>query len=208
MATLVALVLGSLVLTALGVLAVGWCVRRSLRRLRARLSGAMGAVLERRAVAVERPRTQALRKVSRRREAVVVRSWLPGQARAVAALRRDLHRDVRGAAEAVAVGLEAGRPVQPLAAIASRLQRSAASIDVDLAIVGAEPDPSRRRALLEDQQARIETVQRACEQVRRGVLLAGSVTTGPLLPGVVDDLNDEVIRLGLWARAHHELHGH
>ena len=202
MATLIALVLGTLVLIALVVLASAWLLRRAVSRLRARLRAAVGAAVDRRA----EPRVSSLRKVSRR-QAVVVQSMLPGRARAVAALRRDLHRDVQGAAEAVAVGLEAGRPVQPLAAIASRLQRSAASIDVDLAIVGAEPDPRRRRALLDDQQARIETVRRACEQVRRGVLLAGSVTTGALLPGVVDDLNDEVIRLGLWAKAHHELQG-
>lgn len=209
MAMLATLVPGALVITAVLLLTGAWLLVLSLRRLRARLRDRVAAMLGHcvhSQVSAASPGKHPLVNVTRR-QAVTLQSWLPGRSHAVAGLRCDLHRDVRGATQAVAVGLEAGRPVQSLSAVANRLQRSAASIDVDLAIIAAEPDVSRRRDLLAEQHERIETVRRACEQVRRGVLLAGSATTGPLLPGVVDDLNDEVIRLGLWARAHHELQG-
>jgi hypothetical protein len=205
MSTLVTVVLGSVAITAALMAWICWLLVRGVRRQKARLAARVGRIVgpdTRRptsATSVARPIT--------RRQAVTVQAWLPGRSRAVAVVRRDVQRDLRASRRSVAVGLEAGRPVQPLAAIMGRLESSVAALDVDLAVIGAEPNGSRRRQLLAEQDPRIHTLRRAFEQVRRGVLLAGSVTSGPLLPVVVDDLNDEVIRLGLWAKAHHELHG-
>lgn len=232
MSTLTALALAT-VACALALFVGGsWLVIRTLRRLRSRLAGRLAALgtLAQTAAQRARPESSASTPLpSRQRRpprlpsrprsglstpkplapapSLCLQAWLPGRSRAVAAVRRDLHRDVRSANQAVRSGLEAGRPVQSLAAIAARLQRSAVGLDTDLAVIAAEPDGAERSQLLRQQHERIETVRRACQQLRRGVLLAGSATTGPLLPTVVDDLNDEVIRLGLWAAAHRELNG-
>jgi hypothetical protein len=204
MSTFVTVVLGSMVVTAALMAWLSWLVVRVVRRQKARLSARVARIVgpEGRHRSGLLPPTRAVR-----RQAVTVQAWLPGRSRAVATVRRDLRRDLRASRRSVAVGLEAGRPVQPLAAIMTRLQSSVTAFDVDLAIIAAEPNASRRRQLLAEQGERIHGLRRAFEQVRRGVLLAGSVSSGPLLPVVVDDLNDEVIRLGLWAKAHHELHG-
>ncbi|MCW2599764.1 MAG: hypothetical protein JWM02_1593 [Frankiales bacterium] len=200
MSTLVTVIVSVLALTAAFLLLAFWLLVRGARRLRTRLSRRVFAVLgaHRRWSAPLPPA---------RSRVVTLQAWLPGRARPVAALRRDLHRDVHGAVRAVEVGLEAGRPVRPLAAIGTRLQRTAFDLDVDLAVIAAEPDLTRRRALLDEQADRIQALRHACAQVRRGVLLAGSATTGPLLPVVMGDINDEVVRLDLWAKAHRELQG-
>lgn len=136
---------------------------------------------------------------------VWLRAASPGAGRAVAIVRRDLRRDVTGAVRAVDVGRRAGRPVEALGAIARRLDEQAKVLDVDLAVLAAEPDPRTRRRLLAAQEGRISLLRRACGEVRRGVLLAGTTTTAPLLASMVDDLNDEIILLGLRARAYAEL---
>jgi hypothetical protein len=205
MSTLVTIVLGSIAVTAALMAWLCWLLVRGVRRQKARLDARVTKI------AGPHPRRRSASAAAAppaiRRQAVTVQAWLPGRSRAVAVVRRDLQRDLRASHRSVAVGLEAGRPVQPLAAIMGRLQSSVAALDVDLAVIAAEPNGSLRRQLLAEQGERIHGLRRAFEQVRRGVLLAGSVTSGPLFPVVVDDLNDEVIRLGLWAKAHHELHG-
>jgi len=197
---------------------LGYDLDDTARRLRARLTGTLATRLPTARSQWHRPlnlhgpaldaQPRPLRNGRRaliNRRAVTIQAWLPGHNRAVATVRRDLHHDVSGAARAVAVGMQAGRPVQPLAAITARLQHSAADLDVDLAVIAADPDPARCRRMLVQQDDRVHALQRACEQVRTGVLLAGSATNGALLPALIDDLNDEVLRLGLWASARHEL---
>jgi hypothetical protein len=184
MSTLISLVAIVACVTIISLGCGAWLLLRGLRQVRAR----------------------CLRAVTGR-HVVAAQSRLPGSSRAAAAVRRDLDRDLRGAAQAVAAGLAAGRPVEPLRTITIRLRRTAADIDVDLAVIAAEPDPVVQRQLLAEQAERVASVRRACAQVRRGVLLAGSATTGPLLDQVVEELGDEIIRLGLWAQAHRELHG-
>jgi hypothetical protein len=112
---------------------------------------------------------------------------------------------VTGAIRAVAAGRQAGRPVEALGSIARRLDEQARALDVDLAVIAAEPDPRSRSRLLAAQEDRVILLRRACAEVRRGVLLAGTATTAPLLASMVDELNDEVILLGLRARAYAEL---
>ena len=136
---------------------------------------------------------------------VRLRAAIPGAGRDVAIIRRDLRADVAAAGRAVSAGRQAGRPVDGLAGIVRRLQEQGAHLDIDLSIIGTEPDRHIRRRLLAAQDERVALLRRACGDVRRGVLLAGGVTTGPLLQPVVDDLNDEVTALGLWASAYAEL---
>ncbi|MGZ6827875.1 MAG: hypothetical protein ACXVGH_13895, partial [Mycobacteriales bacterium] len=130
---------------------------------------------------------------------------LLGPGRDVAVARRDLRAEVTGAKRAVAAGRQARRPVDGLDSIVRELRAQAHALDVDLSVIATEPDRGIRRQLLAAQQERIALVRRACGQVRRGVVLAGAATTAPLLRAVVDELNDEVLGLGLRARAYAEL---
>jgi hypothetical protein len=181
MTTLVTLLLWTVLVSALLVGTAVLTVRWAWRRTRRAVSVAVSARTNR------------------------VRAVVPGPGREVAALRRDLQADVAGAGRAVTAGRQAGRPVEALGGITRRLAEQARALDVDLAVIGAEPDRSARRQLLAAQQERVALLRRSCAQVRRGVLLAGSVTTAALLPSLVADLDDEVVLLGLRARAYAEL---
>ncbi|MCU1593754.1 MAG: hypothetical protein JWO12_1146 [Frankiales bacterium] len=139
---------------------------------------------------------------------VRARAAVPGPGREVAVVRRALRADVAGADRSVSTGRQAGRPVEGLGSIVRRLREQAHVLDVDLAVIASEPDRRVRQQLLRTQDGRVLLLRRACAEVRRGVLLAGSATTAPLLSSMVDDLNDEVIALGLRARAYAELTGH
>jgi hypothetical protein len=122
-------------------------------------------------------------------------------------VRRDLITDVIGAQRAVAVGRDAGRPVHGLDSIVRRLSEQARALDVDLRVVAAEPDRGLRRRLLAGQAERVALLRHACGQVRQGVLLAGSATTAPLLGPLVEELDEELLALGLRAHAYRELVG-
>lgn len=144
-----------------------------------------------------------------RHPAAAVHLWavLPGPGRAIARVRRELALDVRGARRAVTAGRDAGRPVQGLQSVLARLTEQARALDVDLAVIGNEPDRLARQRLLGAQAERLTLLRRACAEVRRAVLLAGSVSTQGLLRSMENDLNDEVIALALRARAYVELTG-
>jgi hypothetical protein len=139
---------------------------------------------------------------------VKARAAVPGPGRDVAVVRRDVRAEVTGAERAVSTGRQAGRPVEGLGSIVRRLREQAHALDVDLAVIASEPDRRIRRQLLAAQGERVVLLRRACGEVRRGVLLAGSATTAPLLSSMMNELNDEVIALGLRARAYAELTGH
>jgi hypothetical protein len=91
--------------------------------------------------------------------------------------------------------------------VVRRLMEHARQLDVDLLVVAAEPDALERRRLLAAQADRVALLRRAFGEVRRGVLLAGSTSTWPLLTSMVADLNDEIIALGLQAQAYQEMSG-
>ena len=211
MGTFIAIVLTLLAATGV-VMGVGcWLLIRAAHRVRTRVSRRVQTVRAGvvRPTGVPAPWAAQVPPLPTRRAFLSsVSARLPGPKREVAQVRRDLQREMRGAAQAVHLGLRDGRPVAPLARLVGHLQRSATELDTDLAVVAADPDRSRQASLVAEQQPRIDALLRACEQVRRGVLLAGSAASGPLLPGILDELDDEVIRLGLWAQAHRELNGH
>lgn len=210
MGTFFAVVLTLLAVTAV-VMGVGcWLLLRAARRVRTRVSRRVqtvrGGVV--RQTGVPAPWAGQVPALPTRRAFLSSMSArLPGPKREVTQVRRDLQREMQGAAQAVHLGLRDGRPVAPLARLVGHLQRSATELDTDLAVVAADPDRTRQVGLVAEQRPRIDALLRACEQVRRGVLLAGSATSGPILPGILDELDDEVIRLGLWSQAHRELHG-
>jgi len=205
---LVVLALLALASTAVAVLTVRWAFRRARRALLARVT----AVLGRGRQAASRPGpdpllAQAARLLTARTSATAapIRACVPGPGREVALMRRDLAREVGGAARAVTAGWRDGRPVEGLASIVGRLSQQARSVDVDLAVAAAEPDRGARGALLAAQAERLVLIRRACMQVRRGVTLAGSATTAPLLDAVLEELDDEVVALGLRVDAYREL---
>lgn len=186
------------------VFTVRWAARRARRAVVARLS----QVLPGRSTSAPLPLPVAAvpaRVASAAR--VHARAAVPGAGRDVAVVRRDLRRDVAGTTRAVAAARAAGRPVASLETVIRRLGEQAQAVDVDLLVVGAKPDTAVRRRLLAAQAERVALLQRACGQVRRGVVLAGESTTAPLLAGLLDELEEEVIALGLRAAAHRELSG-
>jgi hypothetical protein len=187
-----------------------WSVRRVRRALSARMraflssgstSATGNAIAGRRAglpgVTAGRPVGSAT--------GVRVRACIPAPGRDVAVIRRDLRRDVQGAERAVVAGLQAHRPVEGLHLVMGRLADQARALDVDLTIIGNEPDRRARQYLLTAQDERLALLRKACGEVRRAVLLAGSISTMPLLQSMENDLNDEVIALALQTRAYAEL---
>lgn len=188
---LLTLVLGLVATAGAAVLCV-WGVRRLGRTALTRLAAA---------------RRQPVLALLPGRGLVEVWAWLPGPARQVTAIRRDLRRDVAAAVRAVQAGRAAGRPVQELVPLTGRLRRAAAELDLDLSVIAAEPDGAGRGDLLAAERERIAVLRRSCSQLRRAVLLAGSATSGAQLPRLVDEVDDELVRLCLWAQAHAELLG-
>ena len=188
---LLTIVLGLVAAAGAAVLCV-WGLRRLGRTALARLAVA---------------RRQPARLLLPGRGLVEIRAWLPGPARQVTAIRRDLGRDVAAAVRAVQAGRAAGRPVEELVPLTARLRRAAAELDLDLSVIAAEPDEIGREDLLAAERERIAVLRRSCSQLRRAVLLAGSATSGAQLPQLVDEVDDELVRLGLWAQAHAELLG-
>jgi len=137
--------------------------------------------------------------------ALSARAWLPGPGREVAAVRRDLHRDMTGTSRAVAAGRAAGRPVHDLEWSLSRLAEQARALDVDLVIIAAEPDRIARRRLLEAHAERVTLIRRACAEVRGALLLGGSAAHDADLNAIVEDINHQVTALDLRARAYRDL---
>lgn len=134
-----------------------------------------------------------------------LRAVVPWPDRHVAAARRALVLEVRGAAGSVAAGLEEGRSVDGLQRVMARLTEQAQALERDLALISANPDRQTRQRLLDHEQPRLQMVQRACLDVRRAVLLSGSLAAVPLLRRMENDLNDQVIALALRARTHTQL---
>lgn len=201
---LLLLLLVGLVVTGGTVALSAWGVRRLGRvagaALRARSGAALGDVRR-------RPVASGLVGRGPRRGLVEVRAWLPGPVGRVPALRRDLVRDVDAAARAVQAGAAAGRPVEVLVPLVRRLRRAAGELDLDLSVIGGELWSAERERLMAGEQPRLDAVHRSCRQVRRAVLLAGSAASGPTLHEVERELDEELVRLGLWSQAHAELLG-
>jgi hypothetical protein len=133
------------------------------------------------------------------------RCWLPTRTRRIDILRLDLRRDIDATCGVVDAGLRAGRPLEQLQPACRYLRQAAAQVDLDLLVIGAEPDPVHREGMLGDLAERRRMLTEACAQLRHAVLLAGDPAAGPLLAQTVDDLRDELNLLRLRAEAYREL---
>ena len=167
-------------------------LRWALRRLRRAVTARVQAILPRSGAGwLDQPAVLGLR------------ARLPGDGQQVAAVRRDLQADLRGALRALAAGRRSGRPVANLERLAERLAHQVRDLDTDLAVVASETDRRRRSRLLAERQPQVAEVHRACDRVREGVLLASSPTHVPL----AEEIEEEVLRLRLHAAAYQELTG-
>lgn len=136
---------------------------------------------------------------------VAARAWLPGPARAVWMLCRDLDRDVASAVFAVRAADQAGRPVQELEDCVARLTEHAREVQLDLRVIAAEPDAAARAHLLSGHAARVSLIRQTCANVRSAVLSGGSVSRQPVLERLVTDVNDAATAVRLRAAAYREL---
>jgi hypothetical protein len=136
---------------------------------------------------------------------VSARAWLPGPARAVWALCRDLDRDVASAVFAVRAAKQHGRPVQELEGAVAMLTEPARDVQLDLRVIAAEPDAAVRAQLLSAHAARAGLIRQTCANVRAAVLDGGSVSRQPVLERIVTDVNDAALAVRLRAAAYREL---
>lgn len=208
MSTFLQVLLGSVaafgVIVLLAGLAARWVVRRVLAALPSRRAPRQRAALRPRVG--PRPGAAAVLGLAGRSvPALTVRASLPGRSRQVARVRLALRDDVRGAGQALSMGQQAQRPVEGLHTVMQQLREQARALDVDLSVIAREPDRRIRRELLAAQQDRLMPLSRACGEVRRAVLLSGSLSTAPLLRSIESDLEDEVTALALRVEAMAEL---
>jgi hypothetical protein len=205
----------SFALVVLGVLIAWRGVRRLRRTARIRLA-ALGVGAARRVVARRLDRPADARPQPRGSGPgrlgefaggtyLSARAWLPGQARAVWALCRDLDRDVASALFAVRAAEHAGRPVQELEGCLAMLSEHARDVQLDLRVIAAEPDAAVRADLLSEHAARAGLIRQACANVRAAVLSGGSVSRQPVLEQIVADVNDAALAVRLRAAAYREL---
>ena len=98
-----------------------------------------------------------------------VRVWVtpPGTRREVAALRRELAETVAATPYAVAVVQRASGSVGELPALARRLQRTAAILDVELELLSNEPDAREVARVLPAARARVDDVGHVARTIRR-----------------------------------------
>lgn len=132
-----------------------------------------------------------------------LRGLVPGPQQELAALRSGLRRDVSGTVAAVGSAARGGRPLPQLVGLARQVQEHARALDVDLAVLAAEPDTAVRQHLLQRQAGRIAELRAACAQLREGVLVAGTLHGS--LPGLHAELAEELAGLRLQAQAYDEL---
>ncbi len=104
-----------------------------------------------------------------RRRLRTVRVWVtpPGIRREVAALRRQLAETVGATPHAVALVQRASGSVGELPLLARRLQRVAATLDVELRLLSNEPDDGELARVLPAARARVGDVSRVARTIRR-----------------------------------------
>jgi hypothetical protein len=90
-----------------------------------------------------------------------------GARREVAALRQELAAAVGAAPQAVTVVQRASGVVGDLPQLARRLQRIATTLDVELELLGGEPDPRELARMLPLARARVADLARVARSIRR-----------------------------------------
>jgi len=205
----------SFALIVLGVV-IGWRAVRRLRRTARRRLAAAGMRAARRAVSSRPdgplgvwspPHGTSSGGLSALAGGAYVsaRAWLPGPARAVWVLCRDLDLDVASAVFAVRAAAQAGRPVQELEGSVALLAEHARDVQLDLRVIATEPDAAVRAGLLSAHADRASVIRQTCANVRAAVLSGGSVSRQPSLERMVTDVNDAALAVRLRAAAYTEL---
>jgi hypothetical protein len=112
--------------------------------------------------------------------------WLapPGVRREVAALRRELVQSVAATPHALTIVRATGGAVGELPLLARRLERVAATLDAELALLASEPDMAEVARVLPAAHARVADVRRVARTIRRaagaGLGVAGAASVRAL----------------------------
>ena len=126
------------------------------------------------------------------RAALRARTLGIGAAADVARVRWQLQDAVASSGRAVAVARAQGWPTGDAAALQSRLRAVAQSLDAELALAAAEPDGSRRAAMLADLRAQVHVVAGSAADLRRGLAAGSGRCRGDEIARLADDCRLEL----------------
>jgi hypothetical protein len=126
-----------------------------------------------------------------------VQAWTapPGPRRQVAGLRRELAEAGQLTSRALAVVRAAGGPVGELPHLARRLERLAGTLDAELRLLAAEPDPAELARVLPAAEARVADVTRVAHRIRRAAGAGLGAGTAAELAPLAAEVEREVAAL-------------
>ena len=107
----------------------------------------------------------------------------PGPRRRAAGLRRELASTAHATRRALAVVAAAHAPIGELPHLARRLERLAGTLDAELRLLAAEPDPEELARVLPAAESRVADVAHLARTIRRAASAAlGASTAAELAP--------------------------
>jgi hypothetical protein len=119
----------------------------------------------------------------------------PGPRRQVACLRRDLSAAAHATGEAVALVKAAGGTVGGLPHLVRRLGRVTGTLDAELRLLAAEPDPAELARVLPAARARVADVTRVALAIRRAASAGLGAETAAEIAPLQAEVEREVLAL-------------
>jgi hypothetical protein len=119
----------------------------------------------------------------------------PGPRRQVACLRRDLSAAAHATGEAVALVKAAGGTVGGLPHLVRRLGRVTWTLDAELRLLAAEPDPAELARVLPAARARVADVTRVALAIRRAASAGLGAETAAEIAPLQAEVEREVLAL-------------
>lgn len=119
----------------------------------------------------------------------------PGPRRQVACLRRDLSAAAHATGEAVALVKTAGGTVGDLPHLVRRLGRVTGTLDAELRLLAAEPDPAELARVLPAARARVADVTRVALAIRRAASAGLGAETAAEIAPLQAEVEREVLAL-------------
>jgi len=119
----------------------------------------------------------------------------PGPRRQVACLRRDLSAAAHATGEAVALVKAAGGTVGDLPYLVRRLGRVTRTLDAELRLLAAEPDPAELARVLPAARARVADVTRVALAIRRAASAGLGAETAAEIAPLQAEVEREVLAL-------------
>jgi len=119
----------------------------------------------------------------------------PGPRRQVACLRRDLSAAAHATGEAVALVKAAGGTVGDLPYLVRRLGRVTWTLDAELRLLAAEPDPAELARVLPAARARVADVTRVALAIRRAASAGLGAETAAEIAPLQAEVEREVLAL-------------